>query len=83
VIKCLAVAELGDPKRHRGRVADLDRLAHDLREPLNAIALNVELLRVLPPEHPSREKKLAAIQGSVEAMRRLIDDEIAATAAPR
>lgn len=78
----LAAALAGLRTRDPGASETLGRVAHDLRGPLNAIAMNVELLRVLPPDHPSRAQKLAAIQGSVDSMSRLLDAIAGAGEAP-
>ena len=48
--------------------ADLDRLLHDLRGPLNAIVMHLEVLKRLMGEDPNARASLQSVQAEMERM---------------
>jgi signal transduction histidine kinase/ActR/RegA family two-component response regulator len=69
-------------ERERAALREADRakdeflamLGHELRNPLAAITSSAYLLRVLPPDTPSRVDALAILERQARQMTRLIDD---------
>ena len=59
--------ETPDPRR-APLPADLDRLLHDLRGPLNAVVMHLEVLKRLLGEDPTGRPSVQSIQGELERL---------------
>ncbi|HEX7181805.1 MAG TPA: sensor histidine kinase [Thermoanaerobaculia bacterium] len=72
----------GELRARAEALADSDRrkdeflamLAHELRNPLGAIANSAYVLRQLGPEQPQMERAVAVIQRQIQHLVRLVDD---------
>ena len=60
--------------------ADLERLLHDLRGPLNAAVMHLEVLKRLQGDDPTARASMASIQGELERMAAMLPLAFSVTA---
>jgi len=65
------VTDANDPRR-APLPTDLDRLLHDLRGPLNAVVMHLEVLKRLLPDDDTARASLASIQQETERLTQML-----------